>query len=624
VARGDDTTVAIRLQLKDRLKFSREAKAAEDDLDRIGDKADQAGQSAEKGSGGWGKFSKAAGLAAAAGVVAAGKLAHTAVNAAMDFDKGMREVYTLLPGISGEAMAEMESQVQSFARATGVLPEESMPALYQALSAGVPQDNVFEFLETANQAAVGGVTDLTTAVDGITSVVNAYGDDVIDAAKASDLMFTAVRLGKTDFGQLSGSLYNVIPTAAAAGVAFEDVAAGVAALTAQGTPTSVATTQMRQMFVELSKKGTATDKVFRKIAGQSFKEFVKGGGNVQEALQLLERHADKSNLGINDLFGSVEAGGAALALTGQGTEAFGDALDEMGNASGATAAAYDTMNTGLGKSIERLRAMKEMAILSLGKALTPHVEKAADYLENNLVPALKAGHAWFKRNSTVIGVVAAVIGGAVAGLLAYKAVVLAIRLPTMAWAKAQAALNLIMSANPIGLVVVAIAALAAGFVYAYRRSETFRNVVNAVWSGLKSGATTAVNWVIGMINKLIGAFNAAIRLANRLPGVSIPEIGTIPEVSGASASSAAHVSGVPTGVQRYAGGPARRGQPLLVGEFGPELFVPSVPGVIKDRATTASGDGSPTLVAQLQVNLDGREIARTTSRVTDLDAARRG
>ena len=92
-----------------------------------------------------------------------------------------------------------------------MIPGEVLPALYQAISAGVPSDNVFDFLETANKAAVGGITDLSTSVDGITSVVNAYGSDVISAAEASDLMFTAVKEGKTDFGQLSDSLFQVIP-----------------------------------------------------------------------------------------------------------------------------------------------------------------------------------------------------------------------------------------------------------------------------------------------------------------------------------------------------------------------------------------------------------------------------
>ena len=121
---------------------------------------------------------------------------------------------------------------------------------------------------------MGGVTDLSTAVDGITSVVNAYGSDVVSATEASDLMFTAVKNGKTNFEQLSKSLFNVVPVASALGVSFEDVTAGISSMTAQGVPTSVATTQMRQMFVELSKEGTKTSDLFTKLAGKTFKEML--------------------------------------------------------------------------------------------------------------------------------------------------------------------------------------------------------------------------------------------------------------------------------------------------------------------------------------------------------------
>jgi TP901 family phage tail tape measure protein len=139
-------------------------------------------------------------------------------------------------------MGEMTQQVKDFAKEFGVLPEEVVPALYQAISAGVPEDNIFEFLATAQKAASGGVTELETAVDGITSVVNAYGEDVISASEASDLMFTAVKQGKTNFEELSASLFQVIPTAASLGVNFGDITAALASMTAQGTPTRVATT----------------------------------------------------------------------------------------------------------------------------------------------------------------------------------------------------------------------------------------------------------------------------------------------------------------------------------------------------------------------------------------------
>ena len=97
------------------------------------------------------------------------------------FDKQMREVFTLLPNISAEGMARMRRDVLELAQETGRLPEEVVPALYQAISAGVPADNVFTFLSEESKAARGGVTDLKTAVDATTNVTNAYGLSVISA-----------------------------------------------------------------------------------------------------------------------------------------------------------------------------------------------------------------------------------------------------------------------------------------------------------------------------------------------------------------------------------------------------------------------------------------------------------
>ena len=220
--------------------------------------------------------SVATGAAVAAGAAML-KFANESLAAFKNFDKGMREVFTLMPGMTEEAMGAMSEQALQAAKDMGKLPEEVVPALYQALSAGVPPDNVFDFLETANAAALGGVTDLETAVDGLTSVTNAYGKEVIDVTTASDVMFTAVKLGKTNFEQLSNSLFNVVPTAASLGVKFEDVAANLAALTAQGTPTSVATTQLRQAFVEASKAGTALDLALKDLTGKSFAQLIADG-----------------------------------------------------------------------------------------------------------------------------------------------------------------------------------------------------------------------------------------------------------------------------------------------------------------------------------------------------------
>lgn len=334
-----------------------------------------------------GTFKKLA--VAAAGVFSVVKVVEfgkESVNAFTNFENGMNEVFTLLPDITDEAIGEMSAQVKSFSKDMGVLPEKTVPALYQALSAGVPKDNVFDFLETANKAAVGGVASLETAVDGLSTVVNSYGADVIDVNRASDLMFTTVKLGKTNFQELSSSLFNVLPSASAAGVSFEDVSASLAALTAQGVPTSVATTRVRSVIDELSKSGTKTDKVFRQVAGKGFKDFIKEGGNLQEALQLLEKEAEKNNLGINDLFSSIEAGGAALGLTGKGTEAFSNALAEMGSAAGATDKAFERMEKGFQRKLDKMKANLEVLKISVGEKLVGAFnwlwDKAAPIVEN--------------------------------------------------------------------------------------------------------------------------------------------------------------------------------------------------------------------------------------------------
>lgn len=88
---------------------------------------------------------------------------------------------------------------------------------------------------------------------------------------------------------------------------------------------------------------------------------------------------------------------------------------------------------------------------------------------------------WMRDNAGAVRLVGAALGGLVVGIVAVRTV-------TMAWATAQAILNAAMAANPIGLIVVAVAALVAGLVYAYRNFEGFRNVVDAVWKAVKTAA----------------------------------------------------------------------------------------------------------------------------------------
>lgn len=334
-----------------------------------------------------------AGMGAAVGLFAVRALGNAAravsafvvdsVKQFSEFDKGMREVWTLLPDLSSDAFGVLQDDVRAFVREMGIAHSEAVPALYQAISAGVPQENVFDFLTTAGKFAVGGVTSLETAVDGLTSVTNAYGRANLSAEEASDIFFTTVRLGKTNAEQLSASLFQVIPTAAALGVSFETVGAALAGITSQGVPTAVATTQLRQLFVEFNKEGGKTAALFDDLAGKSFANFVRDGGSVQDALTLMVEHADDSNTSLSNLFGSVEAGNAALALTSKdGAAAFDSALGEMADASGATDDAFSKMDEGMGRTWDKLMVRFDDLKISLGERLAPAIEGVLDWVKD--------------------------------------------------------------------------------------------------------------------------------------------------------------------------------------------------------------------------------------------------
>ena len=340
----------------------------------------------EQGTSGFAKLGKAAALAGVAGVAAIGALAVKGVQNFAKLESQLSEVRTLLPDLSDEGFGKLRDDVIAFSDEMNVATDEAIPALYQAISAGVPQENALEFLKVASKAAIGGVTDLETAVDGITTVMNAFGDSAGDATAVSDQMFTAVRLGKTTFEELSSSIFNVAPLAAAAGVGFDEITAGLARLTAQGVPTAVATTQLRAAIQSLAAPSEGGKKVLDEL-GLSFDATTLAEEGLEGAFNKLYDATGGNIEQLKAVIGSVEGVQAVLGLTGPNAEAFASALDEVRNSSGATEAAFDTMSNTLSFRWEKTMNRVNNVMTKFGIALLPLVEGALD----SLIPVIEQG-----------------------------------------------------------------------------------------------------------------------------------------------------------------------------------------------------------------------------------------
>jgi TP901 family phage tail tape measure protein len=346
------------------------------------------GSGLDKMQGKLGKIGKGLGLAVAAGAataaVAVGAFVAGGIKGAVDLERGLREIVTLFGTTGSEAdilMGELTAGVAELSNEVGIAASEITGGLYSAISAGVPKDNAFEFMKVASQAAIAGVTDVETSVDGLTTVINAFGLEADDAGAVADSMFAAVQGGKTTFEELSASMFQVAPAAAGLGIGFEDVNAAIATLTASGTPTSVATTQMRAALSELGKGGTKAATAFEEISGQTFPDFIAAGGTLEEGLAMMGEAAGGSATAMSNMFGSVEAGASASQLGITNAAKFTEELERQQGAFGATTDAFGTMQEGVGRKMEMVKTKISNAAIAIGTAALPLISDAMDALE---------------------------------------------------------------------------------------------------------------------------------------------------------------------------------------------------------------------------------------------------
>ena len=135
----------------------------------------------------------------------------------------------------------------------------------------------------------------------------------------------------------------------------------------------------------------------------------------------------------------------------------------------------------------------------------PALTRFGATLRDTVLPPLKAVVGWLVQNKDIILPIAGIIGTMVA---AYKTWAFVSGIVTAA----QTALNFALAANPIGLIVMAVAGLIAGLVLLFKKNETFRNVVLGAWEGIKNAITAVVEWPKPYLTAAWDAIKAAVEV----------------------------------------------------------------------------------------------------------------
>ena len=424
-------------------KYGKETKKAGEESGKFGDRTKKA-------------IDNLATVLAAAGVAKTVKEIADALiecaQAAESFETSMAKVSTLAD-TSVAPLETLKAELVTLSGETGVAVGALAEAAYQALSAGVDTADVVNFVATATKTSVAGFTDSETAVNALTTAINAYHMEGAEAERVASMLVKTQDEGKTSVGELAANMGQIIPTAAAYNVSLENIMASYSVLTKITPNTAIVTTNLSAMLDELAKNGSNVAGILEDQTGKSFSELMASGSNLGDIMAILSDSVNGDATAFSNLWSSATASRAAITILNTGAEEFDRTLDVMANSSGAVDRNFRIMAETTEFAHRRMTSAAENLKIAVGDQLNPSLERLYDTGADAFTWAADFAN----EHPAVVKAVAAVVvglGTLAAGVTAVVA--------------AAAALDVVMAANPIGLIAAAaVAAVAAIGAFAF-------------------------------------------------------------------------------------------------------------------------------------------------------------
>jgi len=481
-----------------------------------------------------------------AGVAFAGFTALAVRNTVL-FEKAMSDVNTLFDD-NGESVKKLSDGIKNMMKEIPVSADELGAGAYQVVSAGISDTaEALMVLERASKLSVAGLSTVEEAVNLSTSAINAFGLTGKKAAKAFDILQLTVKSGKTNVAELAQSFGLVAGIAKAACVEFEELQAATAALTTTGQKASVAQTQLKTAILGITAPTSAMSSALRNLGFASGELIIKEKGLVG-AFELLKKEANGSTEEMKKMFGSSEALGAVISLTGEQGEAFTNTLNQMTNAGGELDIAFAKQNKTLSASIQRMKNLSNLISLELISTVFPNLSEQLNNITADTSKMIEATHALGIVLRSIITVAGMVVQGfynigQVIGTLIFdfnsfnENVNLAMQGITISVQQAFLKIK-----NSVISILTTIKNSFFSTMESIKESifssldaigeawdTTWNNAKESffgVWEDIKNGLTNSLNFIIQKINVALGALSNISILGKQITGnLRISEVG---------------------------------------------------------------------------------------------------
>lgn len=428
-----------------------------------------------------------------------------AVKTAADFDTAMSQV-AAVSGATGEDLEALRDKAREMGSKTKFSASEAAEAMNYMAMAGWKTGDMLSGIEGIMNLAAASGESLATTSDIVTDALTAFGLTAADSGHFADVLAAASSNANTNVSMMGETFKYAAPIAGALGFSVEDTAEAIGLMANAGIKSTQAGTSLRTIMTNLSGEV--------KICGASIGEVTIATTNADGSMRELSDILADCRTAFNGLSESEQAA-AAEALVGKnamsGFLALMNAapadIDKLSNAiancDGKSQEMADTMQDNLAGQLTILKSALEELAISFGELLMPAIRAIVEAIQgfvnvlNGMGDGTKTVIITIGLLVAALGPVLIIVGKVITAVGTIMTILPKIGPAITAVKTAFGALNTVMAANPIMLVIAAIAALVAAFVYLWNNCEGFREFwINlwenikefaiAVWEGLKS------------------------------------------------------------------------------------------------------------------------------------------
>lgn len=450
------------------------------------------------------------------GAVAA--MGTAAVKTAADFESSMSQV-AAVSGASGTELEQLTVKAREMGEKTKFSASEAADAMNYMAMAGWKTSDMISGIDGIMSLAAASGEDLATTSDIVTDALTAFGLTAADSGHFADILASASSNANTNVSMMGETFKYCAPIAGSLGFSAEDTAEAIGLMANSGIKSTQAGTAMRTMMTSL------TGEV--KFCGDSFGEISVQTSNTDGSMRSLNDILKDCRTAFSKMSESEQASNAEALVGKNAMSGFLAVMNAapadieklntaIGNCDGTSEKMAATMQDNLNGQLTILKSQLQELAISFGETLMPVIRDLVKFIQG-LVDKLNGMDEGTRKMIITIALVAAavgpvliVVGKVISAIGTIMTAISGLGTAIGVVKGAFAALSAVMMANPIGLIIAAIAALVAAFILLWNNCDGFREFWINLWNQVKEVAVACWN---GIKDFFAGIWNAITSIA---------------------------------------------------------------------------------------------------------------